>query len=90
MAVQLYVAKWVADEQHSLDCMLCDETEAASAWTVVMFHDSENGTAISLCPEHMDQVVTAALARHKEAVSKKEHHWYLNEDADPWEKEARA
>lgn len=83
--MRLVVAKYEADEQHSLDCILCDEDEVEQQFTSLIFYDQERTTSLVLCPEHLDDLVTAALRRHKRGISEGNPFWYLDVDKDPWE-----
>lgn len=83
--MQLVVSKYEPDKHGSLDCVFCSE-DAQRHFTVVSFYDSDTGNTVTVCPEHMDDMVSAALERHKQAMSGREPDpfWYLEEDEDPW------
>lgn len=86
--MRLVVAKYEADSEGSLDCILCDELEVDQQFISLIFYDPDRGSNFVLCPEHLDEVVTAALKRHKKGLTEGNPFWYLDEDEDPW-KESR-
>ncbi len=83
--MRLVVAKYEKDENHSLDCILCDEKDAEQAYTSLVFYDELEGTSFCVCPEHLNDMVIAALKRHHKGLSENNSFWYLDEDKDPWE-----
>ncbi len=86
MATSLSVVKWQRTESGSLDCMLCSEKDNDQHFTVLAFWCNESGQAFNLCPEHLDGVVTSALARAAKGHEEKNSFWYLDEDEQlPWE-----
>lgn len=83
--MRLVVSKYQRDEQSSLDCLFCLEEHQDSHFTVLTFYAEESGQVLVVCPEHLDEMVSAALERHREGLSRNEPFWYLDEDEDPWE-----
>lgn len=83
--MRLVVAKYEADENHSLDCILCDEKDVEQQYTSLIFYDEVEGTSLVVCPEHLNEMVIAALKRHYKGVSEDNPFWYLDEDKAPWE-----
>lgn len=83
--MRLVVAKYEADEHGSLDCILCDESEVDQQFTSLVFYDGDRGTSLTVCAEHLDDLVSAALRRHKRGLSEGDPFWYLEPDKDPWE-----
>lgn len=83
--MRLVVSKYQRDEQSSLDCLFCLEEHQDSHWTVLTFYAEESGQVLVVCPEHLDEMVSAALERHKAGLAVNEPFWYLDEDEDPWE-----
>lgn len=84
--MRLVVSTYEADEQHSLDCALCPDDQQQH-FTVTTWYDEVTHNTITVCPEHLDMMVTCALERHKSAMSGKDPDpfWYLEEDPDPWD-----
>ena len=83
--MRLVVAKYVPDESHSLDCHLCEQGDKASMYTSLVFYDEVLGTSMTLCPEHLDDVVSVALKRHRDGLKENDPFWYLEADGDPWQ-----
>lgn len=86
--MRLAVAKY--DPHDEVDCPFCgDDPRAQMAnWTVVVFED--DGVVLALCAEHLDALVTVALAKHKKAMEQKDPYWYLSPDEDPWAEEGKS
>ena len=84
MAVKLVVTKYVAEQNHGLDCTLCDEKMADAQFTTLIFWDQVTGQSFNLCADHLDMCVSEALRKHREAMKDNNPTWYLDEDDDPW------
>ena len=82
--VRLTVVKYTPDEAHSLDCILCDPDNNSNHFTVCVFDDKETGSSFTLCPDHMDGLVTTCFKRHLDGLKDDDAWWYLQEDKDPW------
>lgn len=79
--MRLSVVEHEADPA-GLECMFCDDEESRSNYTVVLLE--ERGVICSLCPEHLDRLVTSALERHKKGIREGDPFWYLTPEVDPW------
>ena len=83
--MRLVVSKYQRDEQQSLDCHFCPDEKQGDHWTIVTFYAEETGQVMNMCPEHLDEAVSAALVRQRQALETDNPMWYLDEDKDPWE-----
>jgi hypothetical protein len=83
--MRLVVCKYSSDEQSSLDCLFCIESEQTTHDTVLTFYAEESGQVLVVCPEHLDEMVTSALSRHQEGMAENDPFWYMTEDKDPWD-----
>jgi hypothetical protein len=83
--MRLVVSNYQRDEQNSLDCQFCEEEDQDEHVTVLTFYSEESGQVLVVCPEHLDEMVSVALERHRDGLSRNEPYWYLDADEDPWE-----
>lgn len=83
--MRLVVQEYVQDEHRSLDCQLCDDEDQAVNLATLTFYDELSGSTIVVCPEHLNDMVTVALERHRKGLEKGDALWYLTPDKDPWE-----
>lgn len=83
--MRLVVCQYERDEEGSLDCILCDEGDVEHQFTSIVFYDELIGTNICVCPEHLNDMVVAALKRHKNGLKENNPFWYLDPEKDPWE-----
>lgn len=80
--MRLVVCEYQPDEHGSLDCVFCEDQTGNI--TTIALYDEHTSASMQVCPEHLDELVQAAILRHRQAMEKEDPYWYLTEDKDPW------
>lgn len=83
--MRLWIQEYQKDEHGTTDCAVCDDDDQDRNLTTICFWDEKTGRAVTLCPEHLDQIVVTALKRHKKGLEEHNAFWYLDCDKVQWE-----
>ena len=77
MAVSLHLKK---RDGSSIECWMCTTETTIFPTTVEFTEDGQSYGGISLCVEHMDAIVSAALLRHAAELTLANPRWFEQPD----------